>query len=320
MEKPDRFISIDQFRGFAIVLMVLANFMGGINSVPPWLKHAHDIGLTMIDLIAPFFIFAIGLTYAVSFQRRVTQSGWGKTIEHFVRRWLTLFGIGALMVAAEIVFYDPAESNWGVLQAIGVAGLLTLPVLRLPTWGRAVAGIGLLAIYQVLLDNFWLAGVLASPHGGFAGSISWSAMLILATVLADLFHDTPRGRKVFPWASLVVLVLGVALAWWVPVSKNRVSSTYVLISLGASALLFWLFHWLCDVRDLKLELLSIWGENPLLLYVLHYILLGFLVLPPIPFWHIEAPLWLVVIQAVALLAVLSWIGFIFRRKKWVFSL
>jgi uncharacterized membrane protein len=274
----------------------------------------------MIDLIAPFFIFAIGLTYAGSFQRRVTRSGWGKTIEHFVRRWLTLFGIGALMVAAEIVIYDPAESNWGVLQAIGVAGLLTLPTLRLPTWGRAVVGVGLLVIYQVMLDNFWLAGVLGSPHGGFAGSLSWSAMLILATVLADLFHDTRRGRKLFPWVSLLVLVLGVALAWWLPVSKNRVSSTYVLISLGASALLFWLFHGLCDRRGLKLELLSVWGENPLLLYVLHYVLLGFLVLPPIPFWHIEAPLWLVAIQAVALLAVLSWIGFTFRRKKWIFSL
>jgi predicted acyltransferase len=72
------------------------------------------------------------------------------------------------------------------------------------------------------------------------------------------------------------------LAWWVEVSKNRVSSTYVLISLGASALLFWLFHWLCDGLGLKLELLSIWGENPLLLYVLHYVLLGSLVLPPSP--------------------------------------
>jgi len=121
MEKTNRLVSIDQFRGFAIILMVLANFMGGINSVPPWLKHAHDIGLTMIDLIAPFFIFAIGLTYAGSFQRRVTRFGLGKAIEHFVRRWLTLFGIGALMVAAEIVIYDPAESNWGMLQAIGVA-------------------------------------------------------------------------------------------------------------------------------------------------------------------------------------------------------
>ena len=320
IEKPNRLVSIDQYRGFAIVLMVLANFMGGINSVPAYLKHAHDIGLTMIDLIAPFFIFAIGLTYGISFRRRAARDGLWKAVEHFVRRWLALFGIGALMVAAEIVIYDPAETNWGVLQAIGVAGLLTLPLLCLPTWGRALAGLGLLAVYQVMLDNFWLAGVLGAPHGGFTGSLSWTAMLILATVLADLFHDARRSRKWFPRVSLLVLVLGAALAFWLPVSKNRVSSTYVLISLGASALLFWLFHGLCDVRGLKWELLSVWGENPLVLYVFHYVLLGFLVLPPFPIWHVDAPLWLVATQAAALLAVLTWIGLIFRRKKWIFSL
>jgi predicted acyltransferase len=320
IQKPDRLVSIDQFRGFAIVLMVLANFMGGINSVPAYLKHAHDIGLTLIDLIAPFFIFAIGLTYGISFRRRAARDGLWKAIDHFLRRWLALFGIGALMVAVEIAFYDPTETNWGVLQAIGVAGLLTLPLLRLPTWGRAAAGVGLLVVYQVLLDNFWLAGVLGSPHGGLPGSFSWTAMLILSTVLADLFHDAPRGRSLFPWVSLVVLGVGMALAFWLPVSKNRVSSTYVLISLGASALLFWLFHWFCDVRGLQLELLSVWGENPLVLYVLHYVLLGFLVLPPLPFWHVEAPLCLVAIQAAALLATLTWIGLVLRRKKWIFSL
>ena len=49
------------FRGLAIVLMILANFLAGAAVVPGWLKHAPDAGLTVIDLIAPFFIFAIGL-------------------------------------------------------------------------------------------------------------------------------------------------------------------------------------------------------------------------------------------------------------------
>jgi hypothetical protein len=119
IEKTDRLVSIDQYRGFASVLMVLVNFMGGINSVPAYLKHAHDIGLTLIDLIAPFFIFAIGLTYGISFRRRVTRDGWWKAVEHFLRRWLILFGIGALMVAAEIAFYDPTETNWVCSRQLG---------------------------------------------------------------------------------------------------------------------------------------------------------------------------------------------------------
>jgi predicted acyltransferase len=66
LSKPSRLESIDYFRGLAIMLMVLANFTIGIVIVPGWLKHASDIGLTIPDLIAPFFIFAIGLTFGLS--------------------------------------------------------------------------------------------------------------------------------------------------------------------------------------------------------------------------------------------------------------
>jgi predicted acyltransferase len=310
ISSPARLTSIDQFRGFAILLMVLANFMGEVNSIPAWLKHAHDVGLTVIDLIAPFFIFAIGLTYRRSLQRRVAEQGWGSAIQHFVRRWLVLLGIGALLVTGEILIYAPGETNWGVLQAIAVAGLVTLPALRLPAWARALAGMGLLAGYQLMLDKFWLAQVLGAPHGGLLGALSWSAMLILATVLADLFHDEARGRGWYGWAS------GLSLAVWAPVSKNRVSASYVLISLGASALLFGLFHLLCDRGGLRFKILDVWGQNPLLLYVLHLILLGLIVLPPWPWWNVDAPIWLAILQMAGLVGALSWIGLFLQRKKW----
>jgi predicted acyltransferase len=318
--KTPRLASIDQFRGFAILLMVLANFMGDVNSIPAWLKHAHDIGLTVIDLIAPFFIFAIGLTYRLSLQRRVAVQGWEPAVEHFVRRWLVLLGIGALLVTGEIIIYSPGETNWGVLQAIAVAGLVTLPALLLPTWGRALAGLGLLVGYQLMLDKFWLPQVLGAPHGGLLGALSWSAMLILATVLADLFHDEARGRGCYGWVSGLTLAAGLLLALWAPVSKNRVSASYVLISLGASALLFGLFHLLCDRRGLSFKVFAVWGMNPLLLYVLHQILLGLIVLPPWPLWNVDAPIWLAVLQMAGLVAALSWIGLFLQRKKWVFIL
>jgi len=40
-----RSVALDQFRGFAIVSMVAANFLAGIASVPAWFKHAPDSGL-----------------------------------------------------------------------------------------------------------------------------------------------------------------------------------------------------------------------------------------------------------------------------------
>ena len=60
MPQTKRIEAIDQFRGLTIIGMVLANYLAGVRSAPPCLRHADDIGLTVIDLVAPFFIFEIG--------------------------------------------------------------------------------------------------------------------------------------------------------------------------------------------------------------------------------------------------------------------
>src|SRR5512140_94077 len=110
-----RILSIDQFRGFAILTMVPANFMVGILIIPAWLKHAPDIGLTVIDLIAPFFIFAIGLTYRLSFQRRFTLIGAFKTYSQFFTRYLAIVGLGAVISAGETALgLNPSGIDWGV--------------------------------------------------------------------------------------------------------------------------------------------------------------------------------------------------------------
>ncbi len=318
-----RLASIDQFRGLAIVLMVLANFMGGVNSVPAWLKHAPDVGLTFIDLIAPFFIFAIGLTYGLSYRRRLAHEGGWKTARHFTIRFIILIAVGLMLSAGEN-FFGVSDSPvlWGVLAAIGFAGLVTLPALRFGWPARLTVGLALLAGYQVLLDRFWLRTVLSSPHGGILGALDWSAMLILGTVLADIFFDASPGRRFFPLAGTACLAMGLALAaaQIVLISKNRVSASYVLVSLGASALLFYFFYWLNDRWKVEIPLLTSWGKNPLALYLLHQLLLGLYVLPGIPGWYADAPAWLTLLQGTALLSALSLIAVFFERRGWILSL
>ncbi|MCJ7623612.1 MAG: hypothetical protein MUO76_08915, partial [Anaerolineaceae bacterium] len=117
-----------------------------------------------------------------------------------------------------------------------------------------------------------------------------------------------------------VLVLGILLSLIVPISKNRVSASYVLISLGSSGLCFWAFHLLSGRYSARWRVLSAWGRNPLLLYLLHFLLLGLIVLPGIPVWHAQASLWLVGLQAAILVLILSWIGLSLDRRKWYLSL
>ena len=101
-----------------------------------------------------------------------------------------------------------------------------------------------------------------------------------------------------------------------PVSKNRVSASYDLITLGFSGLIFSIFY----LADFRLGFFAAWGMNPLLLYLLSFLVTGLFVLPGVPLWHAQAPLWLVGIQALILVLVLSSLALYWQKKGFVFSM
>ena len=319
MEQRSR--TIDAFRGFALICMVIGNFLLGVVWVPAWLKHAPDIGFTIVDLGAPAFMFVIGLNYVTSARRRFEKDGSVAATQHFVVRYLAILGLGSLFGAGQVLLQvNEISINWGVLQAIGFAGLVTLPVIRWRSWQRLLIGLVLLFAYQFMLDRFWLANVLASPHGGMLGSVSWAALLILSTVLADLVHRPTKGYAYLLTASTFSILLALILATWFPISKNRVSSTFVLFALGWSGWFFCLFHILVYRFRWNLSLLVMWGRNPLILYILHLMLQGLLTLPFMSTWGPNAPPWLVFIQVSLLLVALSFFARLLDKKKMYFSL
>ena len=324
MEKAvqtNRISSIDQFRGLAILAMVVGHYIIGVKLIPDWLKRSFDIGLTPSDLGAPLFIFAIGLTFGLSFSRRVESCGLSQTYGQFFKRYLLIFGAGALISAIEYCFVnDPDWINWGILQMIGVAGLLTLAVIRLPTLYRALVGLASLGVYQLLLDRFWLDGVLRWSMGGFYGSLSWAVMLILATVFADLYHDPGRGRKFFfPLVVFLALAAGIALASFVPVSEHRVTASYVLISLSTSGLVFGLVDLLARYMKMNFHALLACGQNAFALYIIHYGMIGLLFLPGIPTLYVDAPFWLVVTEVSVLVTGVIAIAYWLERKKLILT-
>ena len=308
-----RLDAIDQYRGFAILLMVLADYLSRIQSVPAWLKHAPDVGLTVVDLIAPMFIFAIGLVYRPSLQRRLLRDGRRQTVLHFIRRFLALIGIGTL---------TPPGFSWGLFQTIGGAGLISLLFIWLPPLVRVIIGAVVLGGYQILSDKIWMRRL--TPYSSWCeieGVISWAAMLILASVLVDWYYDQPRGRKIYVLGSLASLGLGIVLSNWVVVSQYYVSASYVLIGLGASGVLFAGFDVLTEKLQVRLPLLIAWGKNPLVMYLLHYWIWVLVFLRPLTSgWHIEAPLWLIILQAGGFFGVLSLVAWFLDRRGWIVSL
>ncbi|HOI77528.1 MAG TPA: heparan-alpha-glucosaminide N-acetyltransferase domain-containing protein [Methanofastidiosum sp.] len=320
MADDNRLESIDEFRGFAIFMMVIINFLARANNVPLFLKHAPDIGFTVADIVAPMFIFAIGLTYGLSFRKRVERAGKGKTYSHFFTRYMAIAGIGFFLTAfGNLTGTYENSSNWGLLQAIGAAGLFTLIFIKFSTKIRAIVGVLFLIFYQFMLERFWLQTILSSSHGGIYGSLSWGAMLLLGTVFADLYHSQNNNKR-FLFVAIIVLVIGLFLLFFIPISKNRVSFSYVLVALSLSALIFEIFDYSIKKFRINIRLLSSWGKNPLLLYILHIFLLGIFVIPPYRWWHTEASILLLFVEIIGLIGILSWIGIFLDSKKWYFSL
>lgn len=304
-----RNLTIDRFRGSLVLLMVAGDYLSGVGIIPDFLKHASDIGITVADLVAPAFIFVIGLTYGSSFAQRRSDGG-SSVYRYFTLRYLSLIGIGAVIAAGANMVGQPTD--WGVLQAIGVAGLISLLVIRLATWMRFVIGILVLVGYEYVLNTAMLETVLHSVHGGLFGSFSWAAMLILATAVADVWR---RGAIPYAVCCALLVVAAIVAVLIEPVSKHRVSISFALMTLALSAIVFLIVDRLAQDRFPRAGLLCWWGESALALYLIHLLALGAVTAPPAAWWYVDAPLWLAALQLAAILALMSVIAWWMHGRR-----
>ncbi len=298
-KKKKRYLSIDLFRGLAIVGMVFVNILAEFDNTPDWSKHTVDYGLTYVDLVAPFFIFAIALTYKMSFDRYLKREGYVKTYTKFVVRYGALVGFG-FMGSIGTFATDGTKFSWGVLQAIGYAGIFTLFFIILPRIVRFVIGIGTLVAYQfILMITVEVEGVFISladlnlldSHGGVIGGIGYAALMLIGTAIIDVFSE--KRKLPILVSGIVFSIVGTAVHFiWkfceIPlyggISKERMTPSYVSVAMGLGAILFWLIWYLFDKKEItkdKSYFLQPFGRNAFFLYICHplLILLATLYLP-----------------------------------------
>jgi len=67
----NRLVSLDALRGYTIALMVIVNDPGSWSHVFPPLLHAEWHGLTLTDLVFPFFLFLVGTSIALAYTKRL---------------------------------------------------------------------------------------------------------------------------------------------------------------------------------------------------------------------------------------------------------
>ena len=113
---------------------------------------------------------------------------------------------------------------------------------------------------------------------------------------------------------LFLIALGYLASIFIPISKNRVSLSYVLLASGFCGLLFIGIVFLTDYTKKRVLFLESWGKNPFAIYLFHAFLLAFFYLPPWPWWYTSAAPVVTVIQLIIYIAALhSSARFLSRR-------
>lgn len=121
-----RLVSLDVFRGLTVVLMILVDNVGGL---VPAINHAPWDGLTLADLVMPFFLFMVGVSLSLAYKKlscRVIAT------KKALLRGLKLLALGLFLQGGffhgikELTFgVDIAKMRWmGILQRIGIGYLV----------------------------------------------------------------------------------------------------------------------------------------------------------------------------------------------------
>ncbi|PID60875.1 MAG: DUF5009 domain-containing protein [Ignavibacteriae bacterium] len=302
MNKKERLVSLDVFRGITIAGMVLVNNPGSWSNIYPPLKHAAWHGCTPTDLVFPFFLFIVGVAVTLSLSKR-KESGADQTklILNILRRSAILFGLGLLLHAIPYFNFSTIRIP-GVLQRIAVVYLISsLIFLKLDFKAIIYFTVFSLILYWILIMfvpvpgfgeanlekgtnlSAWLDNLLLSGHM-WVYTKTWdpegilSTLPALATTLIGVLTGKWLRKKndnvvkvvwIFVFGNILMLA-GYIWDGWFPMNKSLWTSSYVLYTGGLALNFLGICFWFIDVKKIK------WWIKPFQVYGMNAITVFFL--------------------------------------------
>ncbi len=289
--KPERFLSLDVFRGMTICLMIVVNDPGGGAASFGPLNHSHWNGCTPTDMVFPSFLFAVGnaLSFAL---RKYEMIGNAAVLGKIFKRTVLIFLIGYLMYWFPFV-HQTDSGSWvfnpinhtrimGVLQRIALAYCFGALIVHYFSKRTAIlVGVFLLLAYWAILlifgdpgaqltmtgnpvlklDRFLFGdnhlyhgeGIPFDPEGVL--STIPAIVNVIAGYIAGKFIQ--RKGKNFETISVLMvagsLLLALALFWngFFPINKKIWTSSYVLYMVGIDLLVLSVLIYLVEIRSWK---------------------------------------------------------------------
>lgn len=295
-----RLVSLDALRGFTIAAMIVANFPGSEQYVFFTLRHTKWNGLSFTDLIAPIFLFVVGVSIALAYARPLAeQQPKGVLYRKIVVRSLKIFVVG--MFLNLMPDFDINSIRWtGTLHRIAIVFLVCASIYLNTTW-KQQAWVG-----AVTLVAYWLAmtliptpdagSVMLEPGQNLAAWLdrqylpgrmwqgTWDPEGILSTfpaivtgitgMLAGqlMLMDKPPLEKVacLMTAGLFAAIAGYFWGLVFPPNENLWTSSFVLVTSGFATMLLGALYFLVDISGYTdgTKPGILFGANAITVYVL----------------------------------------------------
>lgn len=299
-----RLTSLDTMRGFTIAAMIMVNFPGSGEFVFPTLRHTKWNGLTFTDLIAPTFLFIVGVSIALAYSRKLQENAPKAEIyKKIITRSFKIFAVG--MFLNMLPYFDFSDLRYtGTLHRIAIVFLCCAILFLNSTWKQqAYIGIAILIFYWLAMTLIPTPGtgiVALEPGNNLAAWIdqqylpgkmwqgNWDPEGILSTfpsivsgitgMLAGsllLSRLTPN-VKVNYLMSTGLFAASAGYFWGLifPVNENLWTSSFVLVTSGFASMLLGALYFIIDILDKKRGTKTgvVFGANAITVYVLADIL------------------------------------------------
>ncbi|MHC4395549.1 MAG: acyltransferase family protein [Planctomycetota bacterium] len=298
-----RICSVDAFRGFIMMAMLMGTFgLKELSQHPVWgffyrqLNHAPWRGFTFEDIILPLFLWIIGVAMSLSdAKRRKTSEGFATRLRHALKRAIILFVLGFMMswLNAGKPYFGA-----GVLQILAVSYFVSFLFLSKSIKIQAFAFASLLFIYwffifiipvpgagrnsYVLYKNlvFYLDETIigtATRWGYLYTVITSSAVVMYGSIIGKLLirkRSDTKFMKTLAILGAAGIAGGLILNPFVPIIKRMFTSSYTLFTCGLITLLFGLFYWMIDMKGWKKPgfIFVVFGMNSIFVYSVHIFL------------------------------------------------
>lgn len=224
--------------------------------------------------------------------------------------------VGQYMVLSRKMDYH--LKLWGILQTVGLSGLIALLFAETKPITRIFASIVIFIIYSFIYTVPGNPEILdIDVDGGFIGMFMWAILILIPSVLSDFFYLDRRnkieGNKTYYTiiSFIVMLIIAIIGFAFFIINKKTASPGFIITSIIFGPISFLILYPL-ENKEFKINFFKVYGQSPILVFLLETI--AELILDIIPNCE-SLPAYLAIIVVLLLTGSITFILYKLKDKR-----